>query len=162
MRHVFFSFDWDDVWRANQVRHSWVTKGGYSKAGFADSADIETLKMSTESAITEWIDRQMAGTSVTCVLIGSATARSRWVKYEITRSIERGNGLLGVYIHGVKDEYGLTAAKGHSPFEVPPFNFVPNLGSLSYPCCLYYDWKEDSGYTNLGSWIEKAAQQAGR
>ena len=44
MRHVFFSFDWDDVWRVNQVRHSWVAKGSYTAAGFVDSAQIETLK----------------------------------------------------------------------------------------------------------------------
>ena len=29
MKHVFFSFDWDDVWRVNQVWHSWVAKGSY-------------------------------------------------------------------------------------------------------------------------------------
>ncbi len=39
----------------------------------------------------------MDGTSVTCVLIGSQTANSRWVKYEIEQSIEKGNGLLGIY-----------------------------------------------------------------
>ena len=44
MRHVFFSFDWDDVWRVNQVRHSWVAKGSYTEADFVDSAEIETLK----------------------------------------------------------------------------------------------------------------------
>ena len=66
MRYVFFSFDWDDVWRVNQVRNSWVTKGGYAEAGFADSADIETLRRSTDRAIKGWIDRQMEGTSVTC------------------------------------------------------------------------------------------------
>ena len=37
MRHVFFSFDWDDVWRVNQVRNSWVTKGSYTAAGCVDS-----------------------------------------------------------------------------------------------------------------------------
>ena len=103
MRHVFFSFDWDDVWRVNQVRNSWVAKGNYTAAGFVDSAEIETLKRDTDLAIKRWIGKQMNGTSVTCVLIGSQTANSRWVKYEIEKSIEKGNGLLGVYIHNVKD-----------------------------------------------------------
>ena len=48
MRHVFFSFDWGDVWRVNQVRHSWVTKGSYTAAGFVDSAEIETLKRNAD------------------------------------------------------------------------------------------------------------------
>ena len=51
-----------------------------------------------------WIGRQMDGTSVTCVLIGSQTVNSRWIKYEIEQSIEKGNGLLGMYIHNVKDK----------------------------------------------------------
>ena len=59
MRHVFFSFDWYDIWRVNQVRHSWVAKGNYAAAGFVDSAEIETLKRNTDQAIKNWIDRQM-------------------------------------------------------------------------------------------------------
>ena len=162
MRYVFFSFDWDDVWRVNQVRNSWVTKGGYAEAGFADSAEIETLRRSTDRAIKGWIDRQMEGTSVTCVLIGARTADSRWVKYEIEQSIERRNGLLGVYIHGVKDRYGFTDAPGANPFERPPFYFRSSFGDLTYPCCTYYDWISNEGHANLGRWIEVAAQQAGR
>ena len=161
MRHVFFSFDWDDVWRVNQVRNSWVPKGGYTAAGFVDSAEIEKLKRSTDRAIERWIDNQMSGTSVTCVLIGNQTANSRWVKYEIDQSIEKENGLLGIYIHKVKNKDGRTSNKGEDPFARPPFNFKPTT-NLVYPCCSYYDWVNDKGYDNLGDWIEKAARQAGR
>lgn len=150
MRKVFFSFDWDDVWRVNQVRHSWVTKGSYGQAGFVDAADIEGLKKSTSDKIKRWIDDQLKGTSVTCVLIGEQTANSRWVNYEIQKSIEKQNGLLGVYIHNVKDQHGCTCYKGASPFN----------GLLSYS--YHYDWIVDSGYINMGSWIERAAKQAGR
>ncbi len=163
MRHVFFSFDWDDVWQVNQVRHSWVAKGSYTAAGFVDSAQIETLKKDTDQAIKNWIGKQMEGTSVTCVLIGSHTAGSRWVKYEIEQSIKKKNGLLGVFIHNVKDKDSRISTKGADPFEQPPFNFTPTTNTnLSYPCSSYYDWVNDNGYTNLGSWIEKAARQAGK
>ena len=161
MRHVFFSFDWDDVWRVNQVRNSWVTKGSYTAAGFVDSAEIETLKRSTDQSIKNWIGRQIDGTSVTCVLIGTHTASSRWVKYEIEQSIEKENGLLGVYIHNVKDRHGWTSTIGNSPFMQPPINFIPITNPV-YPCCTLYDWVNDHGYQNLGNWIEKAARQAGR
>ncbi len=57
MRHVFFSFDWDDVWRVNQVRNSWVTKGNYTAAGFVDRAEIETLKRNTDRSIKNWISK---------------------------------------------------------------------------------------------------------
>lgn len=162
MRRVFFSFDWDDVWRVNQVRNSWVTQGSYEQAGFVDAADIEKLKRSTPAQIKKWIDEQLNGTSVTCVLIGEQTADSYWVNYEIQESIEKQNGLLGVYIHNVKDQHGHTCSKGASPFNRPPMNFRPANGPPSYPCCSYYDWINDSGYINMGSWIEKAAKQAGR
>ena len=150
MRHVFFSFDWDDVWRVNQVRNSWVTQGSYTMAGFVDRAEIETLKRKTDQAIKQWINNQMDGTSVTCVLIGSSTANSKWVQYEIEKSIEKRNGLLGVHIHKVKNQRGNTDTKGKSPFS-KRFGWVTN-----------YDWVNHSGYDNLGDWIEEAADQAGR
>ena len=161
MRHVFFSFDWDDVWRVNQARFSWVAKGGYTEAGFVDDAEIESIKRGTDAGIKRWIDDQMHGTSVTCVLIGGRTAESRWVRYEIGQSIEKQNGLVGIYIHNVKDKYGFKSNKGNNPFREPPFNFRPTSNPV-YPCCSYYDWINDDGYKNLGSWLEKAARQAGR
>ena len=59
MRRVFFSFDWDDAWRVNQVRNSWVTKGNYTSVGFVDSAEIEQVKRKTDKAIKNWIDQQL-------------------------------------------------------------------------------------------------------
>ena len=161
MRKVFFSFDWDDVWRANQVRNSWVSKGSYSLAGFIDSASIEQVKRATDQAIKNWIDDQLNGTSVTCVLIGSQTSNSKWVKYEIVESIKKSNGLVGIYIHNIKDSNGFTSHQGENPFSKPPMNFAPAI-TMEYPCCSYYDWLNNNGYENLGDWIEKAAQQAGR
>lgn len=163
MRRVFFSFDWDDVWQVNQIRHSWVTKGNYEQAGFADAAEIEVLKKYTDQAIKNWINKQLDGTSVTCVLIGSQTANSKWVNYEIVKSIEKKNGLIGVYIHELEDRHGNQSSKGADPFSKPPINFTLNTtGVVYYPCCTYYDWISNNGYENLGNWIEKAAQQAGR
>ena len=161
MRRVFFSFDWDDVWQANQIRNSWVAKGNYELAGFVDAADIEKVKKATDAAIKKWIDEQLNGTSVTCVLIGTQTADSKWVNYEIVKSIEKGNGLIGIYIHGVKNSDGNTSNKGVDPFSIPPINFVPKNNPV-YPCCLYYDWAKKNGYRYLGNWIEVAAQQAGK
>lgn len=116
MRRVFFSFDWDDVWRVNQVRHSWVTKGN-AKAGFADAADIEKVKKQADKEIRKWIDRQLQGKSVTCVLIGSKTNKSKWVRYEIKKSIEQKKGLLGILIHNLKDVDGRADKKKANPLD---------------------------------------------
>jgi MTH538 TIR-like domain (DUF1863) len=42
-------------------------------------------------------------TTVTCVLIGAHTWQDRWVRHEIARSVERGNGLFAVRINGIAD-----------------------------------------------------------
>ena len=163
MRKVFFSFDWDDVWRVNQIRNSWVAKGSYKNAGFIDSVDFEEVKKGGDKAIKQWIDNQLKGTSVTVVLVGEETDSSKYVNYEIQKSIEKQNGLIEIYIHSVKDQNNKMASKGGSPFKKPPINFSPHQnGILTYPCCSCYDWINDHGYENMGSWIEKAAQQAGK
>ena len=70
-RKVFFSFHYErDVWRAGQIRNSWVTKPNRETAGFWDSASWEEVKKKGEDAIHRWIDNQLNGTSVTVVLIG--------------------------------------------------------------------------------------------
>ena len=160
MRHVFFSFDWDDAWRAFQVRNSWVPKGN-TAAGFVDSADVEKVKRQSPSAIEKWIDAQLHGTSVTCVLIGAETYTREYVKYEIQKSIDRKNGLMGIYIHQIHDCHKQTGSKGKSPFRCPPFNFKPiKDGNIDYPCCSYYDWIGDDGFNKMNSWIESAYQQS--
>ena len=160
MRHVFFSFDWDDAFRAFQVRNSWVTKGN-TAAGFVDSADVEKAKKQSPSAVKEWIDAQLHGTSVTCVLIGAKTYKSKYVKYEIEKSIEQRNGLMGIYIHQILGSNGQMDSAGIDPFECPPFNWKPCKNEeMSYPCCLYYDWVDKDGFNNMGSWIESAYQQS--
>lgn len=80
-RRAFFSFHYkNDVWRANQVRNSWVTQGKEA-AGFIDSAEFEKIKGKGkgDNAVEDWIDEQLKGTSVTVVLIGSETSNRKYV-----------------------------------------------------------------------------------
>ncbi len=145
-RRVFFSFKYEDVSRAMVVRNSWVTQGTQQAAGFVDAADFEKIKRQGDAAIKRWIDDQLKGTSVTVVLVGQDTCKSRWVKYEIEKSIEIGNGLLGIDISKIKDLGGNTSERcGKLP--------------TGYP---FYLWNNDDGYKNMGDWIEKAAKAAGR
>jgi hypothetical protein len=144
-RRVFFSFKYNDVSRAMVVRNSWVTQGK-DASGFIDSADFEEIKKQGDQAIKNWIDSQLEGTSVTVVLVGEKTCSSRWVKYEINKSKERGNGLLGIDISKIKDLKGNTS---ESCGEIPVgYNF--------------YFWNNNDGYKNMGAWIEKAAKNAGK
>ena len=144
-RRAFFSFEYGDVSRAMVVRNSWVTQGREA-AGFIDAADFEALKKKGDDAIEGWIDNQLKGTSVTVVLVGKETCSSKWVKYEMAKSIEIGNGLLGVDISMIKDMQGNTSERcGRIP--------------EGYK---FYLWNSDDGYNNMGDWIEKAAEDVGR
>lgn len=82
-RRAFFSFHFErDVWRAGQVRNSWVTQDR-EDAGFWDAAAWESVKRKGDAAVHAWIDGQLKGTSVTVVLIGTETAQRKYVSYEI-------------------------------------------------------------------------------
>lgn len=144
-RNVFFSFKYKDVSRAMVVRNSWVTQGK-NAAGFIDSADFEEVKRKGDKAIENWIDSQLKGTSVTVVLVGEKTCSSRWVKYEIAKSKEMGNGLIGIDVSKIKNLQQQTSERcGQIPSGFP-----------------FYLWFKEDGYKNMGDWIEKAAKAAGR
>lgn len=161
-RRVFFSFHYEqDVWRAGQVRNSWVTKQDREAAGYWDAVAWEEVKRKGKTAVENWIDQQLKNTSVTIVLIGSETANREYVQYEVRKSYERGNGLLGVYIHNLKDSNQRTNIQGENPFASL---YLENGMRKTYLSEIYptYDWIKDDGYNNLPRWIEAAAKQAGR
>jgi hypothetical protein len=144
-RKVFFSFKYDDVQRAMNVRNSNVISGAL-KSGFIDKADFEAVERQGDKAIQKWIDEQLTGTSVTVVLVGANTNKSKWVKYEIEQSIARGNGLLTIDISKIADLNGNTT----------------DCCSLRAQGYKHYLWNKDSGRENLGTWVEDAAKAAGR
>lgn len=160
-RKVFFSFHYaNDVWRAMQVRNSWVTQDKEA-AGFADKADFEQVEREGEKAVKAWIDKQLSGTSVTVVLIGSETSNRDYVKYELEESWKKGNGILGIYVHQNKDKDGNTSTQGSNTFG-PIFTSYKDDKKYFYERFQTYDWVDNNGYENMGKWIEEAAKNAGR
>lgn len=161
-RRVFFSFHYErDIWQASQIRNSWVTKPDRESAGFWDSASWEEVKKKGDDAIKRWINNQLDGTSVTVVLIGAETSSRDYVRYELEQSHKRGNGMLGIYIHKMKDKDGNSDRQGNNQFGDI---FTDASGNKKYFWQLYptYDWVDDNGYKNLGDWVEKAAKAAGK
>lgn len=161
-RRVFFSFHYErDVWRTGQIRNSWVTKPDREAAGFIDAASWEQVRKQGSDAIKRWIDNQLLGSSVTIVLIGTETSTREWVKYEILKSVERGNGILGISIHNIRNQFGYTDLEGKNHFgEI----YKDIFGNSVYFWQLYptYDWVLHNGYNNLGAWIEEAARKVGK
>ncbi len=105
-RRVFFSFHFDkDIWRANQVRNCNLVAGS-EVAGFFDHSEYKEAKKAGPEGIRRMISRHLKNTSVTVVLIGKETADRPWVRYEIRKSVEQDNGLLGIRIHHLKNQKG--------------------------------------------------------
>ena len=160
-RRVFFSFHYErDVWRANQVRNSWVTRDREA-AGFWDASLWEESKTKGEAALKKLIDEAMVGTSVTVVLIGAETANRFYCNYEITQSNKLGKGMIGVYIHNLNDKDGKTDPEGSNPFD--KLRTTVN-GRATFFSTLYrtYYWFGDKGYEKFATWVEAAAKDAGR
>lgn len=143
-RKTFFSFHYSrDLWRVNQIRNSHVVEG-VAAAGFSDASLWEEAKKKGDAEIKKMIDAGLVGTSVTVVLIGAETANRKYVAYEIEKSISRGNGIIGVRIHGIKDQNGRTDYPGNIP---------QALIDAKAPIYTYE-------YGKLGDWIEAAYNTA--
>jgi hypothetical protein len=91
--------------------------------------DWEQVTRGGDEAIKRWIHEQMSGKSCCLVLIGSATAGRKWIKYEIQKAWNDGKGVLGIYIHNLKDSDGRTTWKGRNPFE----DVTAMIGNNIYP-----------------------------
>jgi len=92
----------------NVVRNSNVVRGVNQQLPFADRSLYEAAK-NTPGAIKRAIDAAIMGTSVTIVLNGPSTWASYWVRYEIAKSFEKGNGFLVIDLDGVGPKPILTA-----------------------------------------------------
>ena len=130
---VYFCFHYEDVetFRANVVRNHDLTKET-GQAGFFDASIWEDAELHGADAVKSLINRSLENTSVTCALIGSETWKRRWVRYEILKSYDRGNKLLGVHINGVKDKYQQTYAQGKNPFAYLGFVISEDGKTLTY------------------------------
>lgn len=160
-RRVFFSFHYErDIWRANVVRNHWILKPDREAAGFWDASLWEEAKKD-HVAVKRLIDNGLSGTSVTAVLIGNESWQREWVKYEILKSYERGNGLFGVYIHEIKDNSGGIDLQGFNPFD----EVTVQQGGVQVPLSRFYPtyrWVSDAGYLSFSDWVEAAAKAAGK
>ena len=154
-RKVFYSFHYKpDNWRASQVRNIGKIEGNNP----ASDNDWETVTKGGDAAIKKWIDDQLKGRSCTIVLIGSNTAGRKWINYEIEKSWNDGKGVLGIYIHNLKDVDENKSTKGNNPFtgftvdEIPLSTIVNAYDPPFHDSkCVYNHISE-----NIEAWIENA------
>ncbi len=113
-RKVFFSFHYKpDNQRAAQVRNMGTVEGN---APVSDN-DWESVTAGGEAAIKRWIAGQLDGKSCAVVLIGSQTAGRKWINHEIIEAWKAKKGVVGIYIHKLKNLAGEQATQGANPFD---------------------------------------------
>jgi hypothetical protein len=153
-RKIFFSFHYErDAWRAAQVRNCDLIPNE-DEYGIIDGVEWEQIERQGDAAIERWIEEQMQYTSVTVVLIGAQTAERPWVLHEIVESWNRGNAVVGLTIHNMKDQDKLQDTPGANPLAL----FTLPDGRLLSDVCKTYDWVGNDGRNNLGTWAEEAYQ----
>src|SRR5207249_1722486 len=126
-----FSFHYQDVitFRANVVRNHHVTKE-VGQAGFFDASLWEAAKSYGKISLKRLINSGLENTSVTCVLIGTETWKRPWVRYEILKSYDRGNVLLGIHINSIPDKNNQTFPQGLNPFDYLGF-YIDEYGKVT-------------------------------
>lgn len=145
-RRAFFSFHYDHVWKVNQIRNI-PNVTGTAAAGFQDASLWEETKKKGDAAIKRLIDGGLENTSVTVVCVTLGTAQRKYINYEIDQSLKRGNGLVAVRIHHLKDKNGNTGSPGAIPKQIEANGFK----AYKY-----------SNKDALARWIEEAAKIAGK
>ncbi len=116
-RRVYFAFHYQDVidFRANVVRNHWMTKPHREAAGFFDGSLWESARRQGNIALKRLINSGLAGTSTTCILIGSRTYARPWVRYEIMKSFKKGNSIFAIHINSIPGKDKLTKTLGPEP-----------------------------------------------
>ena len=112
-RQIFYSFHYaNDVMRVQQIRNIGMLEDNSP----VSPNEWEKIKRSGDREIEKWIDNNMKYRSCVVVLIGTETASRPWVQYEIRKAWADGKGLLGIYIHNIRDPRMGICRKGANPF----------------------------------------------
>jgi hypothetical protein len=157
-RQVYYSFHYKaDAWRAGQVRNIGTVDGNKP----VSDNDWEAVERGGDVAIEKWIAEQMQGRSCTIVLIGKDTAGRKWIDYEIRKTWNDKKGVVGIYVHNLKNQEGYQPSQGRNPLADipltdgkklsdyakaynPPFNLSTDV----------YNYIRD----NISDWVEEAVR----
>jgi hypothetical protein len=126
----------------------------------APDNDWESVKRGGDQAIQRWIDDQLKYRSCTVVLIGSGTYGRKWINYEIEKSWKEKMGLVGIYIHGLKDSVGFQSQQGANPFTWFNLNGTPLNQIVKTYNTPHSDSRDVYAYiaANIARWADEAVQ----
>jgi len=154
-RKAFYSFHYKpDNWRVSTVRNLGVIEGNRS----VSDNKWEEITSGGDPAIKTWIADQMKGKSCTIVLIGSNTARRKWINYEITKAWNDGRGVVGIYIHNLLDKNGKQSDKGANPFAALTISsqYMSSIVKAYNPPYTSSKFVYNHIADNIEAWVEEA------
>lgn len=156
-RQVFYSFYYKpDCWRASTVRNIGAIEGNKP----APDNDWERITSGGEEDIKKWIKEQMEYKSCTVVLVGNNTADRKWINHEIIESWNRGMGVVGIHIHGLKNQDGYISNKGENPFDFITFTDTGNKLSTIVKCYNPSGTNSKERYDWISEYLEAAVEEA--
>jgi hypothetical protein len=102
-RLSYFAFDFDDIIRVNNVRQSGKIgpRVNGNSRGFKDRSIWDKSNAKTNDGLKGVMRRGVNGSGVVCVLVGSNTWQSFWVRYEIALAVIGERGLLAVDLNSI-------------------------------------------------------------
>ena len=156
-RQVFYSFHYKpDCWRASQVRNIGAIEGNKP----APDNEWEEITSAGDDAIKKWINNQLKYRSCTIVLIGNKTANRKWINYEIVKSWNDNMGVVGIYIHGLKNSDGYISEKGENPFDYITYDDTDKKLSAIVKCYNPVGTNNKEKYDWISKHLANAAEEA--
>jgi Thoeris protein ThsB, TIR-like domain len=136
-RKVYFAFTFSDILRVNNVRQ--IGKIGPRESRnartFFDRSIWEQRSIKNDEGLKNLMRNGVKHSSAVCVLFGTDTWKSRWVKYEISRAVIDGRGLFGVHINSLNHHvYRAPDAPGLNPLHL--------MGVYKHPNGQFYIWEK--------------------
>lgn len=111
-RHVFLSFVEEDLTQVNLFRGQ--ARNRNSALVFDDYSVRVPYNSSNAAYIRSQIATKIRSASVTICLIGTTTHRSNWVDWEIEKSYELGNKVIGIKLSSVLTSQSPPALSRHA------------------------------------------------
>lgn len=156
-RQVFYSFHYKpDCWRTSEVRNIGAIEGNK----LAPDNDWEQITSAGDDAIKRWINEQMKCRSCTVVLVGNKTANRKWINYEIIKSWNERMGVVGIYIHGLKNSEGYISEKGENPFDYINYGDSGKKLSAIVKCYDPKGMNSKEKYNWISRYISDAVEEA--
>jgi MTH538 TIR-like domain (DUF1863) len=98
--------------------------------------------------------------SCTVVLVGKETANRKWINHEIVESWNAGMGVVGIYVHGLKNHEQYITEQGSNPFDFITFGDSGKKLSAIVKCYNPQGSNSKERYDWISQYISDAVEEA--